>query len=202
MRIWITLLIIGKMKGTKLTRININKIIILSALMFISCGAFANTIDVELDDTFDYTVTAPFVGQGEVSFNNTLADGTYLLSSLQNLSISFTIDTTTFTNNNYNGTPDPSTSIVLLNGGTDFYFLGDGATSGQNGAVDFILGNNTLTTEPSYYGTAPYDLFQANINGVSYSGTYGTAVPEPTSIALLVAGLLGLYFTHKKVTQA
>lgn len=177
-------------------------------LAFSSINSYANTIDVNLDTTADPTVPPPYVGTGEISFSDNLNDGSYLLSSLNNLQITFTIASETFTLANLAGSYDPSASVVIFNNGTDFYFdAPPSGSSGFGGAVDFQIGGDFITTEPDVNGgrSAPYNLYFASIGGSNYFGAYGNpqqTVPEPTSIALLAAGLFGFAAQRKKAAQA
>ena len=60
------------------------------------------TFDFNLDDTFDETVTEPFVEEGTFSFDGDPGDGTYALESLSNFDFNFSFtDGSSFTNAEY-----------------------------------------------------------------------------------------------------
>lgn len=161
---------------------------------FLSAADAGTIFDVSFDGTFNSTLTPPFVGSGTVSFDQVLGDGTYLLTGLNNLKMSFTIGADTWTYADIVA-PNPSLSITIYDAGKNFYFNGPPSSSPFLGAADFInASGDGLTTQPNTVGSPPFNRYiVVSTTGVILRGTYGVAtVPEPASILFVGMGALGL----------
>lgn len=134
-------------------------------------------------------VSPPIVGNGQMSFDNDLPDGSYLLVTLTNLQFSVTVGTETWTQND-TAMFDLDTKVVIYGSGTRFSFDGAGTTVPTGGALEVINGNGAwISVEPAAPG-AIHDNLYATSTG--YAGVYGI-LPEPSSWCLaLSGGLLGL----------
>ncbi len=157
---------------------------------------FATNFDV----TLDRTLNPPYVGSGVLSFDDMLADGTYLLSGLTNPAFSFTFGGESFTLADVTAST-PALAVTIYQSGTDWYFDGPVApTSIFLGAVDFTNSNGFTTAfEPNSFpmSTPPFNQYTVGTqaSGPFFGGTYGvnpTAVPEPGTLTLCAMG--GLVF--------
>src|ERR1035441_6406859 len=139
------------------------------------------------------------VGGASVSFTGSVPDGTYDLTALPGYAINFTVGSSTFTNADIN-TSLPDVLVVIYNGGSKFYFDNDGVFGSHGGSLDFDKADGSyLTTEPSYYGAPPLDLYYAvDSTGAGFFGVYSTTIPEPSYTALLlVLGAIGFCSLRK-----
>ena len=171
---------------------------VLIVLSSLAMAAYGNSYHV----TFDNSVCCgppAIVGTGTFSFTGTLGDGTYFLMSLPSYNINFTVGASTFTNADIN-TFIPAVLVVIYGGGNRFYFDNTGTYGSHGGSLDFDeAGGVYLTTEPNYFGPPPLDLYQAqDANGTVYFGVYQAAVPEPSTLILAGAGVLGLVGTLRR----
>jgi hypothetical protein len=147
------------------------------------------------------------VGRGVFSFSGSYGDGTYLLSSLANYNIDFTVDGETFTNSDIDTQNLSHVEVVIDDNGRDFYF-NTNCTSGPdcygyyNGSLDFTDPNNSnfeLSTEPNYAGAPPLNgYFAAGPDGES-SGMY-QGTPEPEPLWLLGTGMVALMIRRFRLT--
>jgi len=175
--------------------------VLLSCLLCLPIPAMAGMVfQVGFDNTFDIgaiDATPPYVGSGELSFDNNLADGSYLLTSLSNLSFSFTIGGETWTEAD-SVFFDPDTEIVIFNTGRRFYFNGVGNSTPEGGSFDVINSNShILTFEPNDFAAPPFTLYVTP----DYFGNFGS-IPEPSTWVLAATGslfgLLAAKRRHKK----
>lgn len=153
----------------------------------------------------DFVVDSSLVGTGTFSYDGHLSDGTYLVDTLPGYTFNFTVGGDTFTNADIS-TPISAVEVVIYDCGSQLYFDNTGNFTGrEGGSLDFDRGPLYLSFEPSYIGPPPLDAFIAlNSAGIFYSGTYGTAVPEPDTRAavLLSFAAVGLgAFSRKCVTR-
>jgi hypothetical protein len=157
----------------------------------------------DLDNTFDFSLSSPYVGSMTFSFYapSPLADGNYALSSF--------LYSPTFEANFDNGQmftlADMSSPIENVNvylSGLSFVFTCNAALDSQ-GSADFRnINGYYLTTEPLFNdgssrtrGEILSALYMVQEGGLtSYEGNYGSlgAIPEVTSsmLALISSGLL------------
>lgn len=141
-------------------------------------------------------VSPPIVGSGRLSFDNDLADGSYLLVTLQNLSFSVTVASETWTESD-TAVFDLDTKIVIYGSGTRFSFDGAGTTTPTGGALEIFNANGEwISVEPGAPGAVHDDLYDTS---TGYRGVYGV-LPEPSSWCLTLTGAaLGLLGTwHRR----
>ncbi len=165
---------------------------LLAGLLALSAHTHAALIThtTNLDNTFDSTVSAPFVGSASFSYNRSsaLADGfytfTYLNSFSPLLSVSFN-NGHTFSLSDL--VSDPTQSGVYLSG-SNFIFAGTSGYVGPNGGTaDFVVGGNALAPAPyfsteaiwvDYLGSKFYSSFRGS--AVDYSlYTEGSSAIDP-----------------------
>jgi len=173
--------------------------------------ASAAVFNIDFDNTFDNTLSPPFVGSGIFSFDGTATDGTYNLTSLSNYEFDFTVGSSTFTNTDISTSDIGEVQVVIYDSGSQIYFSNSDSSGFGNGplsgSIDFTgTSGDYLTFEPPAFGSPPLDLYGAeDSNGNSYEGTYGaTSVPEASSdlgnlflISLGVGYLFRRYSTNK-----
>jgi hypothetical protein len=170
------------------------------ACLMLSTTTHAATFDIKFNNTFDGTLNGPFVGSGTLSFDGNLADGTYLLSSLNNLAMSFSFDSDTFTDADISN-PATSLSLTLYQSGTRFYFDGSESNTDYGGSLDFInSAGRYLSIQPNNLDlSTPYNLYQTD----DFFGTYGVVTtPIPAAAWLFGSGLLGLMGFGRKINLA
>ena len=176
------------------------------ALSIVPFKANALTFNFNLDDTFDETVTEPFVGEGTFSFDGDPGDGTYALESLSNFDFSFSFtDGSSFTNADIL-TPIEEVLVIVSTTETErrvqFSNVNPAGSTILNGSLDFANFDNEtfLSFEPPGLG-GDLNLYAANeilgtYNGVAVSDSTGldaTPVPEFDSTgSLLGIGALGI----------
>jgi hypothetical protein len=126
-----------------------------------SASAALLTYTTSLDNSFDNTLSAPFVGSASFSYNkaSALADGFYTFSYLNSFSPVLSIS---FNNGNSFSlsdlVSDPSQTGVYLSG-SSFILAGiSGYTGPKGGTADFIVG-----------GTGP--VFSSEAIWINYSGS-------------------------------
>ena len=172
-------------------------------------AASISNFNLNFDNTFDNTLSAPFVGTGTFSFDDIVPDDIYNLTSLPNYNFNINFGATNFTNANI--TTTASTVLVIISGsGTDIRFANTSPfpDGGYSGAIDFVNGANFLSIEPPSFGQNP-TTYAASVNSTNYSGNYTgpapTAVPfefEPTGAVVILGGLWGLKRLANKKRQA
>lgn len=178
---------------------SLRTIVLLSAGFALPLGiAQANEYNV---DFTNFETGNSIVGTGTFSFNNTLGDGTYLLTNLSNYSIDFVVDGDTFDNANIDNVNLSHVEVVIYNGGGNFYFDTNCGFETPHcygpfgGSLDFTDANNSsfeLTTEPNYAGNPPLDEYFANGPSGNSFGTYDSPVPEPETLWLFGTGLAAM----------
>lgn len=130
----------------------------------------------------------PFVGEGSLSFDDHLPDGSYRFNVLRNPALSVRIGSEVFTLAD-SILYDPTLAVVIHDNGTRFYFDGPQARNSTLGGSLEITNANfaTLAFEPSGYTDPPYTLYFSVGASSSVAGSYGIPVPAP--LPLLGAGL-------------
>lgn len=135
----------------------------------------------------DY-VGAPIIGSGQLSFDETLTDGTYPMLSLSNLQFSFTVGGSSFTSADNYVFIDPSVELVIY--GSSFYFDGSDTGPIYGGVVEIVNASSEfISFERSGFDPAPYNLFLAYTVGGVISGIYGVT-PEPSTWCLALTGVV------------
>lgn len=183
-------------------------ILSLMSLLILPFKAQALTFNVTFDDTFDNTLTEPFIGTGTFTFDGDPGDGIFALNSLSNFEFNFNfIDGLTYT------TEDIITPIeeVLIVIDTEedqrtvkFSNLNPFGSGESSGSIDFMNDSeNVLSFEPPGFG-GNLNLYQASEFGGTYNGigvTEVASVPESNfTKSLLAIGALniGLAFFRRK----
>ena len=190
-------------------KILLTSVISAIALSSVPFKANALTFDFDLDDTFDDTLSEPFVGTGTFSFDGDLEDGTYALETLENFDFNFSFtDGSTFTNADIL-TPPEEALVIISTTETErrvqFSNVNPFGSTELVGSLDFANFDNQtfLSFEPPGIG-GDLNLYAANeilgtYNGVAVSdtnnGSGATPVPEFNSPgALLGIAALGVGF--------
>ena len=174
------------------------KVRILAALLALTCVAPVNaavTYVFKFDGTVDATVTDPIIGNGTVSFDDNLVPGTYSLSSLTNLAMSFTFGSDTFTLANL-ATPPANVQVQITPSGSDLSMTFGGSGDGPfDGSIDFMSGTGNLSFEPGF-GSLYFTDSGSNFGTFEGIATPAVSVvPEPGSLlglALLIGAGLNL----------
>lgn len=176
------------------TKASLTAGIVLSSVFINAVNASAVVFNFTFDNTFDATLTPPFVGSGTLSFDGAATVGTFSLNSLSNLNMNFS-----FTDGSSYGIADLNTN--LSNAGISVFdpgsgnlavvFTGNGGLS-QSGSVDFSNSFGVLTFEPTISISNPTgccggDGFTNLYQNGSLQGSYSTVnaaqqVPEPATI--------------------
>lgn len=154
------------------------------ALSIVPFKANALTFDFNLDNTFDETITEPFVGEGTFSFDGDLEDGTYALESLENFDFDFSFtDGSSFSNADII-TPMGEVLVVISTTETErkvqFSNVNPFGSTELFGSLDFANFDNEtfLSFEPPGIG-GDLNLYSAN----EILGTYnGVAVSDSTPV--------------------
>lgn len=155
------------------------------------------------DNTFDRTLSLPYVGSGVLSFDNDLVDGTYAWSTLTNPAFSFAVGGESFSLADIISSTT-ALGLTIYQAGTDWYFDGPSLEdSALGGVVEFENSNAAFAAfEPNNIERPPFNAPPFNryiaapsmdegYEDGSFFGTYGvnpTAVPEPGTLTLLAVG--------------
>jgi len=133
----------------------------------------------------DY-VGATMIGSGQLSFDETLTDGTYPLLSLTNLQFAFTVGSSTFTSADPYVYIDPNADLVIY--GSSFYFFGPPTAPISAGVVEILNPSSELIAfEPFDFSPAPTNLYYAQTSTGIFRGIYGVT-PEPSTWCLALTG--------------
>lgn len=181
-------------------------VLILSVVTLISAGpAHAVLFDLTYDDFDDQLIgTNSIVGSGTFSYDGPAQLGGTALSALTNMTFNATVAGQTFTTADIDTDLDASGIFVFDLGGGKFglVFTGDGGI--VVGSLDLRnSGGFILSHEPSASINDPIGCcggngmtnlyFSAGVDPeVSFGDYTATAVPEPTTLALLGAGLVAV----------
>ena len=191
-------------------KILLTSVISAIALSLVPFKANALTFNFNLDDTFDDTVTEPFVGTGTFSFDGDPGDGTFALESLSNFDLNFNFtDGSSFTNADIL-TPLEEVLVIISTTETErrvqFSNVNPNGSTILFGSLDFANFDNQtfLSFEPPSIG-GDLNLYSANeilgtYNGVAVSDATpvlgATPVPEfDSTVSLLGIGALGVGLT-------
>jgi hypothetical protein len=149
----------------------------------------------------DGIVTQPIVGTGTLTLPDDPGNGTFALSSLGALKMSFVFRNTTFTQADIASDLNLSELNISSDGSQRrayFTDTGDGAGGPNGGSLNLTDGKGDfITFEPSFYGghnlyiesgPTPNSVFSGNYLGL----TLATIVPEPAGLTLALACLIGV----------
>jgi hypothetical protein len=189
------------------TKASLTSGIVLSSVFTSAVNASAAIFNFTFDNTFDSTVTAPFVGSGTLGFDGAATVGDFSLASLSNLNMNFS-----FTNGSSFSLADSTSN--LSTSGISIFDLGAGnlglvfTGSGGGGAVDFSKNSTSLSFEPTSSisnptgccgGNGVTNLYFTEAFGGSYNATAAAqSVPEPfTIVGTLVGGTAAIRMRKK-----
>lgn len=178
----------GERIMTKIKNIHL----VVLALLFSPLAANATLVELTFDATPGGGVTDPIVGTGTFSFDESLADGSYALSTLTNVVFTATFnDGSVFTLADAEDPLSDVLAVLFTVESEQFLRFGNvnGFSTGTiNGAFDFFpASGGFLSFEP---GVGGGELYVANNVLGSYVGR--VTVPEPGTFALLGLGLAAM----------
>jgi hypothetical protein len=195
------------------TKASLTTSIVVSSVFISAANASAAVFNFTFDNTFDYTVTPPFVGSGTLSFDGTATVGTYSLNSLSNLNMNFS-----FTDGSSYTITDLDSLSMLSNSGISIFDRGSGNLGLVTTGAVLRFKNASLNFEPTSNINDPVAFFSNDSNaavvhtyvnnnvGGSYNATAvapTTSVPEPfTVIGTLVGGTAALRMRKKLTDRA
>lgn len=180
--------------------------------------ANAVVFNITYTDSPELDMSGNVVGTGSLSYNGPAVAGSYALDTLTGLAFSATIGSISFTLADI--TTDLSAGGILVSdlGGGEFGFVfsGDGSTSSNGGSVDFAVGSDSLTHEPTTSiadatgccgGDGVVNLYGSGSSFGAYAATTGSnetasAVPVPASLPLVLAGMGALGLVARRRKQA
>jgi hypothetical protein len=157
-------------------------------------SAKALSFSFDLDDTFDTTVTPPFVGTGTFSFDEILGDGTYALSGLTNVDFAFNFVGGDVFDETHIDTPLSEILIIISKAGQQVNFSNTSpfGSGFGGGSIDFFNPLNanlqSLSFEPPGFNGGLNAYFASGTTGDTFAGTYAEPVPTPA----LLPGLMGM----------
>ncbi len=164
----------------------------------LSAPIHAAVVNFSFDNTANSTVTAPFVGSGTLTFDGPAAAGTFALASLTNFVFDFTVGGVDFGNADL-GTPVADVLVQFTTSGSDLVVNFGGARGGPfAGSLDFLNASGGLSFQPDF-GSLYFASTSQSFG--TYAGVVQAArgVPEPGSLALVAAALLGASALRRKV---
>lgn len=173
--------------------------------MLVAVSAQATLIEFSFYDSPDFNGNV--VGTATLGFDDTLADGSYTLDSLTNISFDANFDSgDTFNFTDFEDSQANVLAILTSAGAAQMFNFGNvnGDSGGQSsGSADFVSsGGNILTFEPGTSGGIAYAIYDPNSFDETYFGFYkaivkSSQVPEPSTMAILILGLAGLVLRKK-----
>jgi hypothetical protein len=188
------------------TKASLTAGIVLSSVFISAVNASAAVFNFTFDNTFDSTLTPPFVGSGTLGFDGAATVGSYSLASLSNLNMNFS-----FTNGSSFSLADSISDFSTS--GISIFDLGSGnlglVFTGSNplASMRFIKNSDNLSFEPTISISNPTGCCGGNgvtnlyTNGSSVLGSYNAVsaaqqVPEPTTVLGSLAAFA--YAAHSK----
>jgi hypothetical protein len=175
-----------------------------SLLMLADRVSASMVFNLKFDTTFDQSLAPPILppsqGTGLISFDDDLADGTYLISTLTNFYFSATIAGETWTMADLVSDPTPlGVTIFTKYGGRRDIFFDGPAQEPLGGSANFVNSNNQyFATEPNDLSlpfVVPHDRWIVGTyspHSSSGGGNYGVhPVPEPGTWMIYIVYLLG-----------
>jgi len=176
-----------------------------SLLMLADRVSASMVFNLKFDTTFNQSLAPPILppsqGTRLISFDDDLADGTYLISTLTNFYFSATIAGETWTMADLVTDPTPLgvTIFTKYGGRRDIFFDGPGQGI-LSGSANFVNSNNLfLATEPNDLSlpfVVPHDRWVFGtyfpLDDPLGGGNYGVhPVPEPGTWMIYIVYLLG-----------
>lgn len=187
------------------TKASLTAGIVVSSVFISAVNASAAVFNFTFDNTFDSTLTPPFVGSGTLGFDGTAAVGNFALASLSNLNMNFS-----FTNGSSFSLADSTSN--LSTSGISIFDLGSGnlglVFTGNNrgGSVTFNSNTSSLNFEPTSSisdptgccgGNGVTNLYISNELSGSYNAVSAAQqVPEPATVLGSLAAFA--YAAHSK----
>ena len=168
-------------------------------LLSLVSQANALTFSFNFDNTFDDTISEPFVGTGTFRFDGDPGDGTFDLESLPNFDFDFNFENGLIFSNEDIVTPLEEVLVIVSSTENErrvqFSNINPVGSTILFGSIDFIDFDNqiALSFEPPAFG-GNLNTYAAFAGQNQTLGTYkGVAVPEFNSnLSLLGLGVLGV----------
>jgi hypothetical protein len=193
------------------TKASLTAGIVVSSAFMSAVNASAAVFNFTFDNTFDATLTPPFVGSGTLSFDGAATVGTYSLASVSNLNMNFSFtDGSSFSITDV--TSNLATSgISIFNSGSGnlgLVFTGNQVlTFINNSSQQFGFEPTISISNPTgtFVGNGVTNTYQTDLLLGSYNATAvasTTSVPEPFTVIGTLVGGTAAFRMRKKLKLA